>query len=968
MTPGSNQNSIEEIFNSALSEVLGDIRPGWEKFLKSEMLKTLAEGGRVDVLLDNPSSPSALAIECSRSEKDANDDAIKRLRKRLKDSGRAINTAIAIVIPREVMTGAHKNIVTKLKHGQRARLRYALYTNSVQNRFPSSGFIEGDVYDLADFIAPSLLSANVAEIAVKALEQGTNDVSGCLSGLPILNRVNIAKLLRQPEGTQTNKMAGLIMINALAYQQVLAEIGEKVPNISQMRDSSPTERITQDIVIKAWDAILEINYWPIFSIARDMLSAVPNETAAQLLEYAVSTADSIQPAIRASDVAGSVFQRLITDRKTLATFYTRPVSALLAAHLAIPEDLDWGKQETMGNYHIADYACGTGGLLLAAYQRVRELAQRHGSRNPDKLHAKMMADAITGSDIMPAAVHLTATLLSSVAPDQRYQGTRCVLYDYGDTGKGIALGALKLLGLNGGESQSEMSLAGETVVGAGGSQHAQTVEMIPASQDLVIMNPPFTAATNHEGVHKDTPNPAFAAFQTTPEEQEAMAKHTRELSKGTIGDSYAGLGTHFAAIAHNMVKPGGQIALILPISSMQGGSWDGKNVRSWQRLRQLLAENYDQIVVITITHRDSSRGSFSADTDIREALIIARRRPVSEQVNSRPLGHFVNLKKLPSNVLEAREYARAIRGAIATLNQEGAINTLQIGKDQIGEVIYAHTDPLDKWGMTGVANLGLIKTAALLVEGHLKLPHRANMLEIPTTPIGKVAQVGPVHRLVENVYARHAGGDSGTEYPLLWSRDSATQACMEISPDHSGTVREGQQEESPKLWEYASHLHICNDFRFNSNPTCAVLTPYKSLGGRAWPNLQLETEDQEKAVCVWFNSTLGMLSYWAKSNRTQGGRGTTTVTAIPSITMLDVRQLSTKQITVAVRIYDSLKHKAFLPANEAYHDPVRQELDRRLLVEVLGYDAEAVSQLQLLCRQWCLEPSVGGTKKTALIQ
>ena len=318
--------------------------------------------------------------------------------------------------------------------------------------------------------------------------------------------------------------------------------------------------------------------------------------------------------------------------------------------------------------------------------------------------------------------------------------------------------------------------------------------------------------------------------------------------------------------------------------------------------------------------------------------------------------------------MEAREYARAIRRAIATLNQEGAIDTLQIGNDQIGEVIYAHTDPLDKWGMTGVANLGLIKTASLLAEGYLKLPHRAKMLEIPTAPIGKVAQVGPVDRLVENVYIRHAGSDSGTEFPLLWSRDSTTQACMEISPDHSGTVRDGQQAESPKLWERASHLHICRDFRFNSNPTCAVLTPYKSLGGRAWPNLQLETKDQEKAACVWFNSTLGMLSYWAKSNRTQGGRGTTTVTAIPSITMLDVRQLSPEQMTAAVRIYDSLKGKVFLPANEAYHDPVRQELDRRLLTEVLGYDDETVSQLQLLCRQWCLEPSVGGTKKTALTE
>ena len=967
MTLSSNQKSIEEIFNSALSEVLGEIRPDWAKFLKSEKRQTLAEGGRVDILLDNPSSLSALAIECSNSDKDANKDAINRLGKRLIGSNRVINSAIAVAIPQSIMTGTHKEIATELK-SNRVKLQYALYTYSEENRFPSSGFIEGDVYDLADFIAPSLLPTNVVESSANALYQGTNDVSGCLAGLPVLKRVKIAELLRQPEGTQTHRMAGLILINALAYQQILADIEEGVPDITEMRDSSTTKQITRHIVIEAWDTILEINYWPIFSIARNILEAIPNQTAAELLKYAVKTANEILPAIRASDVAGSVFQRLITDRKTLATFYTRPVSALLAAHLAIPEDLDWGKPETMRNYHIADYACGTGGLLLAAYQRVRELAQRHGNHSPDDLHDDMMRDALTGSDIMPAAIHLTATLLSSVVPDQRYKGTRCVLYDYGPIGEGIALGALKLLGLRGGEPQSEMPLGAEMAMGAEGAQQAQAVAMEPASQDLVIMNPPFTAATNHEGVHKDTPNPAFAAFGTTAKEQQLMSSQTKKLSKGTIGDNYAGLGTHFAAIAHNMVKPGGKIALILPISSMQGGSWDGKNVRSWQKLRQLLAENYDQIVVVTLAHKDPSRGSFSADTDIREALIIARRRPTDEQVNDSPLGHFVNLKKLPDNVLEAREYARTIRRALTDLKQEGETEILQVGADQIGDVIYTPANPLEKWGMTGVTNLGLINTASLLSKGHLKLPHRASMLPIPTAPIGDVAQVGPVDRLLEKVYTRRTGSNSGTEYPLLWNRDGKTQIGLEIEPDWSGTVKAGQQSESTKLWEHASHLHICMDFQFNSNQTCAVLTPHKSLGGRAWPNLLLDTKEQEKVACVWFNSTLGMLSYWAKSNRSQGGRGSTTVTAIPSITMLDVRQLSSEQVAAAVRIYDSLKHKEFLPANEAYRDPVRQELDRRLLTEVLGYDAETVSQLQLLSRQWCLEPSVGGTKKTALTQ
>ena len=93
--------------------------------------------------------------------------------------------------------------------------------------------------------------------------------------------------------------------------------------------------------------------------------------------------------MRTHDVAGEVFQSLIADRQTLATYYTRPESTTLAAYLAVPENLDWADPKTLKNYQIADYACGTGGLVLAAYQRARELHRSYGG-DPDTLHAGMM--------------------------------------------------------------------------------------------------------------------------------------------------------------------------------------------------------------------------------------------------------------------------------------------------------------------------------------------------------------------------------------------------------------------------------------------------------------------------------------------------------------------------------------------------------------------------------------------------
>ena len=82
------------------------------------------------------------------------------------------------------------------------------------------------------------------------------------------------------------------------------------------------------------------------------------------------------------------------------------------------------------------------------------------------------------------------------------------------------------------------------------------------------------------------------------------------------------------------------------------------------------------------------------------------------------------------------------------------------------------------------------------------------------------------------------------------------------------------------------------------------------------------------------------------------------------IPILDLSKLPEQQVQAAARIYDDLCKKKMLPANEAYQDKVRQELDCRIVAEVLSLDDKAVEQLAILRNQWCMEPSVVGKKKT----
>ena len=628
-----------------------------------------------------------------------------------------------------------------------------------------------------------------------------------------------------------------------------------------------------------------------------------------------------------------------------------------------------------GGPHLATLKCQHG---LACYQRARDLYRIHGG-SPDEHHAYMMSECLTACDIMPAGVHLTASLLSSVAPTTAYEGTRCILFPFGgqrktdadgqlildDSGSPaketdrrgrpvVHLGSIALLDLASTRFQAVLPPDEQATLGARGAGRSIDVAMSPASQSLVAMNPPFTRPTKHaprrSNDHVDPKNPAFAAFGTTDAEQDAMKKRMDALRKNTISDGNSGLGTTFAAIANNMVKAGGRIALILPTAAMTGGSYqaDKGQANSWQRFRNMLGEGYDQIVVVSIAQPRKKDSAFSADVDFADCMIIARRVPDGATTDRQ--AHFVNLKAAPATKLEAQETARAIKSAIGAAVKPGDCHSIQIGEEDIGFVSLESVRINRRWTSVRLADPELPSRLRRLEQGFLSLPQSDQDIAIPVSKIGAIGQVGPLHRdIVERgPFTRHNGSNAGHEYPMLWNhypnkvkdrKGKDEQKAMLTRPDCHGKAR-NNRDAAALFWSHATHLHINIRFQFNGNATTAAYTPRKSLGGAMWPTVKMASPDLEKALCIWLNSTLGMATYWLESDRGQDGRGGTTVTHIPDIPVLDVTQLDPAQLRAAVRIFDDLKSKKMKPANEAWHDDVRKDLDARLLTEVLHLDVE----------------------------
>ena len=202
-------------------------------------------------------------------------------------------------------------------------------------------------------------------------------------------------------------------------------------------------------------------------------------------------------------------------------------------------------------------------------------------------------------------------------------------------------------------------------------------------------------------------------------------------------------------------------------------------------------------------------------------------------------------------------------------------------------------------------------------------------------------------------------------YPMLWGHDAQLETRMVVAPDSEGRVKQGKENRAAEIWDTRSHAHHNRDFRFNSQPLAVAFTETPNIGGRAWPNVKFDDRAHEIAYTLWGNTTLGLLCYWWHSSRQQAGRGSMPITAMRSMPTLDVTKLSPAQLARAEEIFEDMRDSQFLPANEAYRDNTRKELDHRVLIDMLGLPESILKPLDLLRLKWCSEPSVHGGKKTA---
>ena len=949
MTSGTDKDrSHESVINDTLARFLR------ERCSLSAVAETLHDGKRPDIIVRLSEGPVILETELEPALT-VEADALSRLGMEI--DGQKVQNVFAVTVPGRLRSTSQQHLYERMSGATLAWQEWRIDGTSGPK-------LSGTAIELGNSVERTTPPAGDIDEAVDALDEGARRAGSRLYSSPgTLERVS--KIFGADPGDEAANMAALVIINAMVFQERLAsnEVAFQ-PVSAAMRDG----RFSRMTLLQVWEHILSIDYYPIFSMARDVVRELSEVEATEVLGECARTAAALlgMGAVGRHDLAGRIFNRLISERKLLAAFYTSIPASTVLAGLALSPDrwshVDWSNAEGISQLRVVDPACGTGTLLMAAY---RQIVQNHSATAPDDsgdpfLHQALVEKVIIGADVVQAAIHLTAATLAAMSPSVRFEQMQLHTLRLGrDSSKKIWLGSLDWLEAP--ETQSFFSTTEEQIGAASGSGGIVQRPMT----DLVISNPPFTRRGS-DGGKEEALSRVFSLPEGDLESQQAIAKRTSALLKGTAANQIAGHGSSFTVLADRMVNPGGRIALVLPVTALFG--------ESWREVRQMLSSKYE--IEFVVSSHDPALLSMSYDTTIAEALLVARR--LREGAHPSGRGRFVNLWRAPYQETDALALVRAVNAAASMplLRSDGPPvggSPLVVGGEQWGEVV---DGPVGEkpWTAARWRRVVTGQFASALERGELWIEDGGQVAgRVPVAVMGDVCNVGPQDRRIRGslgVFDAYHGWNGDAQFPAIWSLDSSVHQSMSSEPNAWLSPKPGRDHQP--LWSQAGTLQITRDVRYNSQPVMAVRTDLRTLGVRAWHTLSVHEDDPvirsrlEIALALWCNSTLGMLLHADHSNRSQEGRGQGNKGMLESLTTLDIQQLKAWQIEEALAMWQDFKDRKFQPFYQCAVDPVRIQLDERIARDLLGLGEDAVASVARLRTFLARDPSIHGSKKPEL--
>ena len=751
-----------------------------------------------------------------------------------------------------------------------------------------------------------------------ALEQAAKRITGHAR---IARRIAeiIASTDQEKDRAAALRIGCLVLFNALAFQDRLAAANEDVPTVS--------ESLGQGIpgLRQAWRHICDqIDYVPVFDLAArilDVLGDGPEELQTPAVAPLVKAMEDTRK-LEGHDLSGRLFHTLLTDAKFTGAYYTSVPAAILLSRLVFhnwPPSVDWSDHEFPASLSVADLACGTGTLLMAVAAEAERKHTAAGGRNAPELHKAMVEQALHGYDVQLSAVHFAATSLAMLNPGIQFDRMNLYVMPLGVEGENVSLGSLDFLGESQAAVQFALSAEGmgvatrdaERVSGGGSRGASEGVTATLPNLDLAIMNPPFTRS----GIG----NRLFGSLPSADRGQ--LQKELSRRLKSRKATATAGLGAAFVVAAAPKLHPGeGRLALVLPATVCTGPAW--------KQTRALIERDFALDVVIA--SHDPTRWNFSDSTDLSEVLLIATRRPSGERTDERRTT-FVNLWHNPDGVLGAHRVAQAITATPPARFEETGTALLEVDGQHVGEVLSMPESRIagKKWSGMQFTRADLVRCALKLVgDGEVRIPGNSVTAKTVMCRLDAIGQIGPDSRRLDDGFDRTS---SVTAYPLVDGQDTNLRRSMTCSLNGylsplakpRGGQRAGYGE---RLWRQSSRFLIAARFRLNTARVIAMRADTEVLGRMWWP-VRVKNPEIEKALAIWLNSSIGLLTLMATRNTTQGSWVQLKKADLEELPVLDTRSLSPAQLKGLTELFDQLAGSEFERLPDMANCSARRSLD-----------------------------------------
>jgi len=774
------------------------------------------------------------------------------------------------------------------------------------------------------------------------------------------------------------KAALFIIANAMIVHEALVAGGsvKGLHPLSSIDTQDPVKWLELE-----WENILKTtnDYEPIFKPALKLLKILPRHP--YLMKIIFDMSDKAAKAVSTmavfkQDLAGRLYHTLLLRKiaKSLATYYTSIQAATLLARLAFStlDSVDWGNLEAISRLCVADYACGSGTLLSAAYT---EIMDRYiiSSQQPNlkDLHKFLLENVLWGFDVLEYAVHLASATLVLRDPRMSISHTNTFLLPLGiKQGNQVYLGSLDLVETPGDYIafpfvqkmyEPTIPLSEKATI----EKKGHAVFRMP-KPDIVIMNPPF-ARTGNVGKSVLFGHLKDAERREVLDKLHELGEDLRKKLHLSGGFGRAGLASYFLLKSYMALKDRGVLAFVLPRVFLSGSDW--------APVREFLIKG-GEYAYIVVSDDPKNYWAWSENTNLSEILLVYKKTRSQKELKT----EVAFVRKRPRSALEARVLADLIidaskntgvgiggYGMTKIVKLESPSQTIPSLPMGAMPPILAFTYTVDRKIIEDVANKNLnlaigFHTAELssvaywLYKQHSFFTAQLPLKTLPNYLSERMAELDICFGKDRVKRGGHKKPQDIIGYDVRQVIDKCLdkgsipiRALMEINKDTFSSLEVPQS--SLKLTHVprecfcrAGRLHIPGVARFRLT-TIGVVTAYTSepaISQVTW-TIPMSLEEA-KVQALWLNTTPGLLHLLSLRQDSAGGFVQIKKEMLGNLLLLDIGRLEKSQKESLLRMADIISGKRLPRLTKQFEDAkkkqeIRYELDKSFL-KLFGVDIE----------------------------